>query len=151
MQRIILTAHSTKIEFHTKVSWNENRKMLKVEFPVNISHDVATYETQFGFVQRPTHYNTSWDYAKFEVCGHKFVDYSEYDYGVTLLNDCKYGFSTHGNTMRMSLLRSPKAPDAHCDIGEHEFKYALYPHKGGFYESGAVQQGYEFNIPMIYT
>jgi len=101
-------------------------------------------------VQRPTHYNTSWDYAKFEVCGHKFVDYSEYDYGVTLLNDCKYGFSTHDHTMRMSLLRAPKAPDLHCDIGNHEFKYALYPHKGAFYDSGAVQQGYEFNVPMIY-
>jgi alpha-mannosidase len=87
--------------------------------------------------------------AKFEVCGHKFVDYSEYGYGVTLLNDCKYGFSVHGNVMRMSILRSPKSPDAHCDIGEHVLRYAIVPHKGTFAESQAVKHGYEFNIPLI--
>lgn len=86
-QRIIVNCESPAIEFDTHVKWNENRKILKVEFPVNINCDYATYETQFGFVQRPTHSNTSWDMAKFEVCGHKFVDFSEYGYGVTMLND----------------------------------------------------------------
>ena len=84
----------------------------------DINSDFATYDSQFGVVQRPTTYNTSQDQAKFEVCGHKFGDLSEHGYGVSLLNDCKYGYSCHGNTMRLSLLRSPKAPDANCDMGK---------------------------------
>lgn len=117
-QVISLSSISPRLDFTTSVDWNENRKFLKVEFPFNIQSDYATYETAFGWVQRPTHYNTSWDLAKFEVCGHKFADLSEYGYGVALLNDCKYGYATHGNVMRLSLLRAPKAPDANCDIGK---------------------------------
>ncbi|KAJ3097372.1 Glycoside hydrolase, 38 vacuolar alpha mannosidase [Phlyctochytrium planicorne] len=146
-QRIILTAASGILEFDTKIEWNENRQLLKVEFPVDISSDVATYETQFGYVQRPTHFNTSWDFARFEVCGHKFVDLSEFGFGVALLNDCKFGFSTKGNVMRMSLLKSPKAPDEHCDIHTHYLRYALYPHKGSFSESDVVEKAYQFNVP----
>ncbi|KAJ3087170.1 Glycoside hydrolase, 38 vacuolar alpha mannosidase, partial [Quaeritorhiza haematococci] len=149
VQRIVIGAMSPVVEFDTVVEWNENRKILKVEFPVNINCDYATYETQFGFIQRPTHYNNSWDLARFEVCGHKFVDFSEYGYGVALLNDCKYGHAVHGNVMRISLLRSPKAPDGHCDIGQQSFKYAIYPHKGSFYESDVVREGYQFNQPLI--
>ncbi|KNC99430.1 uncharacterized protein SPPG_05671 [Spizellomyces punctatus DAOM BR117] len=149
VQTIIVTATSSMVEFDTWVDWHENRRILKVEFPVDIANDFATYETQFGFIRRPTHYNNSWDMARFEVCGHKFVDYSEHGYGVTLLNDCKYGFAVHGNVIRMSLLRSPKAPDLHCDMGEHRFRYALYPHRGGFNESNVVQAGYEFNVPLL--
>ncbi|KAJ3042013.1 hypothetical protein HDV00_008305, partial [Rhizophlyctis rosea] len=121
----------------------------KVEFPLNITQDFATYETQFGYIQRPTHYNNSWDLARFEVCGHKFADFSEFGYGVALLNDCKYGYAVHGNVMRLSLLRSPKAPDYHADMGEHTFRYALYPHKGSFLESDVVKVGYEFNVPLL--
>ncbi|TPX41847.1 hypothetical protein SeMB42_g05381 [Synchytrium endobioticum] len=148
VQKIILNASSSRLDFKTHVSWNENRKILKVEFPLDIICDYATYETQFGVVQRPTHFNTSWDLAKFEVCGHKFADLSEFGYGVALLNDCKYGYSTHRNVMRLSLLRAPKAPDAHCDIGGHKFTYALYPHRGTFMESDVVQAGYQLNVPL---
>ena len=147
-QKIILNANSAQIIFENKLTWNENRKVLKVEFPVLIKNDVATYETQFGFIQRPTHFNNSWDMARFEVCAHKFVDYSEYGYGVSLFNDCKYGFSVKDNVMRMTLLRAPKSPDDQCDIGEHTFRYALDPHQGAFNASRAVQKGYEFNIPL---
>lgn len=80
-------------------------------------------------VKRPTHYNTSWDHAKFEVVCHKWADLSEYGYGVTILNDSKYGFATLGNVMRLSLLRSPKAPDGHADMGKHVIRYALLPHR----------------------
>lgn len=75
------------VEFDNHVSWQENRKILKVVFPFDITSDNATYETQFGVLERPTHNNTSWDMAKFEVCGHKFVDLSEHGYGVAILND----------------------------------------------------------------
>ncbi|KAJ3196654.1 Alpha-mannosidase 2C1, partial [Dinochytrium kinnereticum] len=147
-QRIILTAADSKIEFDTNIKWDENRVMLKVEFPLAINCDYATYETQFGYIQRPTHYNNSWDLARFEVCGHKYADLSEYGFGVALLNDCKYGYSVKDNVMRLSLLRSPKAPDGHCDIGSHRLRYALYPHKGSFLESDVVRQAYQFNVPL---
>lgn len=139
-----------KIDIITQVNnWNLTNKFLKVEFPVNIYNDFASYETQFGITKRPTHYNTSWDVAKFEVCQHKFADYSDFSKGVSILNDCKYGFSTHGNLMRLSLLRSSKAPDAHADMGSHEIKYSIYPHKGQL-SSKTVKLGIEFNYSHKY-
>ena len=105
------------IEMTSEVEWRETMKFLKVEFPVDIMNTEASYETQFGIIRRPTHYNTSWDMAKFEVCSHKWADLSENGYGVSILNDSKYGFAISGNMMRLSLLRAPKAPDAHADMG----------------------------------
>ncbi|ODV93429.1 hypothetical protein PACTADRAFT_52017 [Pachysolen tannophilus NRRL Y-2460] len=130
--------------FENEVEWHETYKFLKVEFPVDINSDFASYETQFGLTKRATHFNTSWEAAKFEVCSHKFADYSDFNYGVSILNDSKYGFSIHGNLMRLSLLRSPKSPDATADMGHHEFKYALYPHKGSL-GVDTVRAGYIFN------
>lgn len=106
------------VEMASEVEWRENMKFLKVEFPVDIINTEASYETQYGIIRRPTHYNTSWDMAKFEVCCHKWADLSENGYGVSILNDSKYGFATCGNMMRLSLLRAPKAPDAHADMGK---------------------------------
>jgi alpha-mannosidase len=107
----------SSIDVEAEVEWHETMKFLKVEFPVDVSNTEASYETQFGIVRRPTHYNTNWDMAKFEVCCHKWADLSESGYGVSILNDSKYGFATCGNLMRLSLLRAPKAPDAHADMG----------------------------------
>jgi alpha-mannosidase len=135
------------IEFSANVTWHETMKFLKVEFPVDIVSTSASYETQFGIVRRPTHYNTTWDMAKFEVCVHKWADLSEATYGVSILNDCKYGFATQGNVMRLSLLRAPKAPDAHADMGDHTFRYAMFPHQGGLNE-GTVRKAFEFNNPL---
>ena len=105
------------VEMASEVEWHEDKLFLKVEFPVDITNTEASYETQYGIIRRPTHYNTSWDMAKFEVCCHKWADLSEAGYGVSILNDSKYGFATAGNLMRLSLLRAPKAPDAHADMG----------------------------------
>ncbi|KAI9362490.1 glycosyl hydrolases family 38 N-terminal domain-containing protein [Zopfochytrium polystomum] len=148
-QRIILTAASSRIDFDTTVKWDENRVFLKVEFPLNVLCDYATYESQFGYIQRPTHYNNSWDMARFEVCGHKYADLSEAGYGVAIINDSKYGYACRGNVMRLSLLRSAKAPDLHADIGTHTFKYAIYPHKHSFLESDVVREAYQFNVSPI--
>lgn len=123
-QMVSLDAGSKYLQFDTSVDWHENRKMLKVEFPFNVHTEHATYEIQYGHLKRPTHCNTSWDWAKHEVCGHKWVDISEYNFGMALLNDCKYGFSAYGSTIQMSLLRSPKAPDDEADTGVHIFSYA---------------------------
>jgi alpha-mannosidase len=136
------------IRFDTEVDWREEDKFLKVAFPVNINSPRATYEIQFGNVERPTHYNTSWDLARFEVCAQKWVDFSEGDQGIALLNDCKYGHDIHGNVIRLSLLRSPKAPDPTCDMGVHRFTYVLLPHFGPYNYGGVVQAAYALNAPL---
>lgn len=136
------------IRFDTKADWHEKHRFLKFELPMDIHNDMATYDTQFGTLQRPTHRNTSWDAAKFEVCGHKFADLSEYGYGVAIINDCKYGYATEGNVMRLSLLRGPTMPDEETDMGKHEFSFAIYPHEGTFTESDVSQVAYAFNAPM---
>lgn len=135
------------IEFTADVTWHEAKKFLKVEFPVDVRNTSASYETQYGIVQRPTHYNTTWDHAKFEVICHKWADLSEAGYGVSILNDCKYGFATQGNVMRLSLLRSPKAPDEFADMGRHIFKYAILPHQGPL-DQRTVRAARDLNNPM---
>jgi len=122
--------------------------MLKVAFPVDVLSPQATYEIQWGNVTRPTHRNTGWDWARFETCAQKWVDLSEGGYGVSLLNDCKYGHDIHGNVMRITLLRSPTMPDPMADAGEHEFKYSLYPHAGTWNEE-TQREAYLLNDPIL--
>ncbi|MEI7984603.1 MAG: alpha-mannosidase [Armatimonadota bacterium] len=139
------------IRFDTEIDWHEEDKMLKVAFPVNVNAARANYEIQFGNVERPTHYNTSWDMARFEVCAQKWVDLSEGDLGVALINDGKYGHDIHGNIMRMSLLRAPKAPDPMCDMGVHRFSYVLLPHFGPYNYADVVHASYAHNAPIRYV
>ncbi|KAI3371290.1 hypothetical protein L3Q82_023907, partial [Scortum barcoo] len=148
MQEIIMDAMCPYIKFNTEVKWAESHKFLKVEFPVRVHSPNATYEIQFGHLQRPTHRNTSWDWARFEVWGHKWADLSEHNFGVALLNDCKYGYSVHRNTMTLSLLRAPKAPDANADMGTHHFTYAIMPHTGSFQDASVIQCAYNLNFPL---
>ena len=147
-QWIVIYAESPRLDFVTKVDWHEKQKLLKVAFPVTINSPTARYEIQFGNLERPTHWNTSWDFAKFEVCGHKWADLAEGGYGVSLLNDCKYGYDIHENVMRLTLLRSTTAPDPTADRGEQFFTYSLYPHQGDYAASGTVRAAYELNVPL---
>lgn len=147
-QRITLYHDSRRIDFDTHIDWQERHILLKVAFPVNILSPVATYDVQWGNVQRPTHRNTSWDWARFESCAHKWVDLSEGDYGVSLLNDCKYGHDIHENIMRLTLLRSPTFPDPQADRGHHHFQYSLLPHPGDWRQQ-TVGQAYHLNDPLI--
>ena len=110
-QRIVLTAGSRRIDFITTVDWQENQKMLRTSFPVAIFATEATCDIQFGSIKRPTHRNTSWDMAKYEICAQKWIDLSQWDYGVALLNDCKYGHKVLENVLDLNLLRSPNYPD----------------------------------------
>ncbi|KAJ9142052.1 Alpha-mannosidase [Pleurostoma richardsiae] len=142
-----LEGQQSYVEVSSEVEWHETMKFLKVEFPIDVRNTEAAYETQFGVVKRPTHYNTSWDMAKFEVCCHKFADLSERGYGVSILNDSKYGFATSGHTMRLSLLRAPKAPDAHADMGPHKMRWAILPHQDSLGPT-TVRKAYEFNNPL---
>jgi alpha-mannosidase len=139
---------TTKIDFETYVDWHQKHNTLRVCFPVEIHSDRATYEIQFGSIERPTHANTSWDRAKFEVCAQKYADLSEGDYGVSLLNDCKYGHDIHNGNITLSLLRSPTDPNPEADQGEHTFTYSLYPHAGTLAECDTVRLAYELNNPM---
>ncbi|MCM3042791.1 alpha-mannosidase [Paenibacillus motobuensis] len=144
-QDMILYHQDRRIDFKTRVEWNETHKLLKVGFPVDIVTVKATYEIPFGALERPTHRNTSWEQAQYEVCGHRFVDVSEHGYGVSLLNDCKYGYDVQGSTIRLSLLRAPKWPDSSADLGEHEFTYSLYPHTGNWREAHTLRRAAELN------
>ncbi|KIV87793.1 hypothetical protein PV11_03315 [Exophiala sideris] len=138
----------SQLQVECECEWREDRKFLKVEFAWDLCNTSADYETQFGIIRRPTHSNTTWDSARFEVVCHKFANVDEFGYGVAILNDSKYGFSTHGRTQRLSLLRSPKAPDAHADMGRQRFKYAILPHRGMLNQSAVVRAGFNFNSPL---
>ena len=114
--------------------------MLRVHFPVEIMSDQASFDIQYGYVKRNSHRNTSWDKAKFEVVGHKYADLSDHDYGVALLNDCKYGYMVHDNLLDLNLLRSPSNPDPDADIGEHSFTFSLLPHKKDLIRSTVIKE-----------
>lgn len=147
-QDLILYARDRRIDFLTRVDWQERQKLLKTAFPVEIRAVSATYDVQYGNVKRPNHFNTSWDEARFESVAHRFVDLSEYGYGVSLLNDCKYGHDIHGNTIRLSLLKAAVYPDYEADRGEHVFTYSLFPHSGDFVEGGTVKAAAALNQPL---
>lgn len=147
VQDMICYADSKRIDFETYVDWHESHKLLKVAFYTDIRSTKATYDIQFGHVERPTHWNTSWDWARFEVCAHKWADLSETGYGVSLLNNCKYGHNVKDNAMKLSLLKSSKDPDYAADMGEHRFTYALYPHAGSLVEGGTIEEANALNKP----
>ncbi len=144
-------ADMPKIDFETKVDWHQIKQILKVSFPVDINSDKASYEIQFGTIERPTHFNTTWDQAKFEVCGHKYADLSEGCYGVSLINDCKYGHDIHNSDMRLTLIKcdwNPGNTGVYNDQGEHEFTYSIYPHAGNLASCDVVKYAYDLNMPM---
>lgn len=146
-QDMTVYARSRRIDFETRVDWHETRRLLKTAFDVDIRSTRATYDIQYGHVERPTHMNNSWDWAKFEVVGHKWADLSEDGYGVSLLNDCKYGYNIKGNVMKLSLLKSSKYPDPVSDMGEHTFTYSLLPHAGSVTEGNTIEESVVLNLP----
>lgn len=129
-QNIVLRTDSARVDFETEVDWQEDHVLLKSAFPLDIRSENVTCDIQFGSIERPTHRNTSWDQAKFEICAHKWADLSEKDYGVSLLNDCKYGYSCEENKLSITLLKAPTYPDPTADKGLHTFTYSVFPHKG---------------------
>lgn len=148
-QRLTIHRRIPRLDFVTQVDWQERQSLLKVAFPVDERSTRATYEIQFGNVDRPTHWNTPWDWAQFETCAHTWVDLSEGGYGVSLLNDCKYGHDVRDGTLRLTLLKSAIFPDPTADLGEHRFTYSLYPHAGDWYEGGTVPAAHALNNPLM--
>ncbi len=148
-QDIILYKGIDRIDFKTDVDWWEEHTMLKVAFPVAVEDTMATFEIPYGSIQRSTQRNTKWEKARFEVPAEKWADLSDGNYGVSLINNSKYGYDIKDNVMRLSLLRSPKWPDPTTDMGKHSIEYSLYPHSGSWKEAGTVEKGYDFNQPLI--
>lgn len=146
-QRILLHRDVPRIDFPTHIDWHEQQTLLKAAFPITVNSPRATFDIQWGNVERPTHWNTSWDWARFETCAHKWVDLSEGDYGVSLLNDCKYGHDISGNVIRLTLIKCPVSPDPQADQGEHIFSYSLLPHQGDWRMGETVRHAYLFNMP----
>ena len=147
-QDMIIYQDKDRVDFETFVSWKEEQVLLKAFFPVDIHTTDATYEIQYGNIQRPTHTNTEWDFAKFEVSAHKWVDLSEGNYGVSLLNDCKYGHDIHDNVIGITLIKSALRPDETADRCDHHFTYSIYPHEGSWQHSNVQQSATELNMPL---
>ena len=148
---IIVSAGSPVVAVKTSVEWHEQHILLKVAFPLSAHNDKATFEIPYGTIERPTTRNTPAEEAKFEVPAIRWADLSDVKHGLSLLNDCKYGYDAEGNVLRLSLLRSPTWPDPHADQGHHEFTYAIYPHPGDWREALTVRRGYELNYSVLTT
>lgn len=147
-QDIRIYSSIPRLDFVNRIDWREKQILLKTAFPVDIHADKATYEIQYGNLERPTHWNTSWDYARFEVCAHKWADLSEDGYGVSLLNDCKYGHDIKDGVMRLTLLKSAVEPNVDADREVHHFTYSLFPHAASWKQAGTVKMAYALNCPM---
>ncbi|MEG1295824.1 MAG: alpha-mannosidase, partial [Niameybacter sp.] len=147
-QDMIFYKDDKRIDFKTWVDFRERKQLMKVAFPVDIRSTYATYDVQYGNVQRPTHWNTSWDWARFETVAHKWVDLSERNYGVSLMNDCKYGHDIKDNVIRLTLLKSATHPDTEQDQGEHEFTYSLLPHANSWVDAETEKRAYFLNNPL---
>jgi alpha-mannosidase len=148
IQDMMCYGNDPRIDFVTKVDWHEQHRLLKVGFDTAIDATQVRCEVQYGHIWRNTHRNLMQDRAKFEICAHKWISLEEEGFGIALLNDCKYGHDVEGGRMRLSLLRSPVAPDPEADQGEHRFTYSLLPFAGNFGSSGVINSAYELNSPV---
>lgn len=148
-QRVHLYHDLPRIDFETHADWKEHHVLLRVNFPVEMNTAKAAYEVQFGNVERETTNNHSWDSAKFEACGHRWADLSEDNNGISLLNDCKYGYGIKEGNLSMTLIKAGTYPNENADIGEHEFTYSIYPHAGRWQDAKTVEQAYNLNVPPV--
>ncbi len=148
-QYITLYRNLDRIDIKTEADWWEDHMFLKAAFPVNVKSDFATYEIPFAAIKRTTKLDSLWEKARFEVSALNWADLSGKDCGISLLNDCKYGYDIHEGVMKISLLRAPTWPDPLADRGKHTFTYSLYTHKGGWDEADTVKRGHELNSPLV--
>jgi alpha-mannosidase len=150
-QRISLYAGARQLVFETHIYWRERQKLLKVGFPIEVNASYATYDIAYGNLRRPVHRNTSYDAAKFEVPAHQWMDVSDGGYGVSLLNNCKYGHEAHGKLIRLTLLKGSIYPDPEADLGDHNFTYVFYPHAESWESAETIQHALNLNSPMTWS
>jgi alpha-mannosidase len=151
VQTISLTGD--QIDIDNEIDWHESHVLLKAAFPLAASGPFATYEIPYGAIDRPTTRDNSWEKAQFEVEAMRWADLGGIgtdgkQHGLSVLNQTKYGYDAVGNTLRLTLLRSPKWPDPEADMGHHHFHYALYPHAGTWKDALTIRHGYEYNYPL---
>lgn len=148
-QFISLSDYDDRVDFKTEVVWNEKNLLLKTAFDGNVNTDTAVYDIQFGHVSRPTHKNTSWDQARFEVCAQKYGLVADHGKGIALMNDCKYGYSAEESTIRLSLIKCSGYANEFIDLDTHSFTYSLLPFKGDFRDAGVIEGAYTLNEPPV--
>jgi alpha-mannosidase len=148
VQDISLDSRADSVLVDNKIDWHETHVLLKAAFPLAATSDMATYEIPYGSVERPTTRNNSWEKAQFEVPALRWADLGNDRQGVSILNDSKYGYDALGNTLRLTLLRSPTWPDPDADRGPQHFVYAIYPHAGTWKQALTMRRGYELNDPL---
>jgi len=148
-QTFVLHSGSRRLDVETWIEWRQRNILLRALFPLNVRSHEATFETMYGAQRRPTHRNTSFEAARFEVSAHRWADISEPGYGAALLNDGKYGHSVRDNVLGISLLRGPLYPDPRADEGHHHFTYSLFPHPGDWTEAGVVEEAFALNSPLV--
>lgn len=149
VQVISLAAGARQVEFDTYVDWHEHYTVLKVGFPFDLNTTDLRSEIQFGHVKRNTHRNTSWDKAQFEASMHRWVAMNEPDFGAALINDCKYAYDSHDQTVRLTLMRGPKWPNPNADMGEHRLRYALVLFDGEIEKVHAAAELFNNPIAVI--
>jgi alpha-mannosidase len=147
-QSYALAANGRRLDIETELDWHDRRVFLRALTPVDVRATEATFECAFGVVRRPTHRNTSWEQAKFEVPGHRFADLAEPGFGLALINNAKYGHSARGNVLGLSLVRAPVYPDLLADEGAQRFTYALMPHAGTWDEGAVLAEAEDLNQPL---
>jgi alpha-mannosidase len=150
-QDISLDANSDTIQISNDIDWHESHILLKAAFPLAATSGKATYEIPYGSIERTTTRNNSWEKAQFEVPAMRWADLGDATQGLSILNDSKYGYDAVGNTLRITLLRSPTWPDADADRGHQHFVYSIYPHTGTWKQAQTVRRGYELNDPLKAT
>jgi alpha-mannosidase len=148
VQDFSLSAEGDTVDVNNEIDWHESHILLKAAFALAATGPFATYEIPYGTIERPTTRNNSWEKAQFEVTGLRWADLGDGKHGLSVLNQTKYGYDAVGNLLRLTLLRSPKWPDAEADMGHHHFHYALYPHAGTWKDAMTVRRGYEYNYPL---
>lgn len=147
-QRISLETGATRVDIVTDTDWQEQHRVLKASFSTGIQADEAINEIQFGYIKRPTHRSRPYDADRFEVCNHHYTALCDENRGAAVLNESKYGVSMLGDSINLTLLRAPKSPDFHADMGQHHFAYSYYVWDGSLMDSGVVREGYELNVPV---
>lgn len=147
-QDITLSAEAKTLIFDTRVDWHEREKVLKAEFPTVIRSRYATCDIAHGAIERPTYANNSYEKAMFEVCAHKWADISQGDMGLSVINDCKYGYDINADVIRITLMRAPVLPDPTADMGISEFRYGVYAHENSWNGSDTVKEAFAENVPM---
>ncbi|MDE7372897.1 MAG: hypothetical protein K2N18_02430, partial [Clostridia bacterium] len=148
---IVFDAFTSEIRFENKLDYQEDRSLVRVYFPTNLVTSTVKSEIQFGYIERSTYRNTSAAQAQFEVCNHRYSDLSENNFGIALLNDCKYGFACEEGTMSLTLMKNGVHPDKSGDKGVKYFTYSLLPHEGGFSAKNVVQPALRLNDAPVLT